>query len=161
MFSQAYVKNSIHGGRGVYPSIHWGRHPPPQVDTPLGRHPPPWAGTPEQTPLWADTPRADTPCPVHAGTHPTEMHSCQFFFVVNMSNHLCFPSGVGTYLKDKNPKIQVVLADPQVCTYVYRASLRQPRKTRKLTSVVDVVRGTVLDECLTKEQVGYLKVPLV
>ena len=98
---------------------------------------------------------------MHAGTHPTGMHSCQIFFVVDTCNHLCFPSGVGTYLKDKNPKIQVVLADPQVCTRVYRASLRQPRTTRKLTSVVDVVRGTVLNGCLTKEQVGYLKVYLV
>ena len=74
-----------------------------------------------------------------------------------MSNHLCFPSGVGTYLKDKNPKIQVVLADPQVCTYVYCASLRQPRTTPKLTFVVKVVRGAVLNRCHTEEPAGSLQ----
>ena len=46
MFSQVCTKNAVH--RGVYPSMHWGRHPPqtytspgqtPQPDTPLGRHP--------------------------------------------------------------------------------------------------------------------------
>ena len=63
MFSQACVKNSVHGvcvsqhlmGRGVHPL---GRHPlcrhsPRQ--TPLGR-------PPEQTPAWADT---------RLGSHPT------------------------------------------------------------------------------------------
>ena len=47
IFSQASVILS----RGVYPSMHWGRHPP-------GRHPAPWADIP-----WA----------VHAGIHtPTQ-----------------------------------------------------------------------------------------
>ena len=59
MFSQASVILFTAGG--VYPSMHWGRHP--QADTPwqtlpgrhlLGRHPP-WADTP-----WADTHQADT-----------------------------------------------------------------------------------------------------
>ena len=59
MFSQVCVKDSVH--RGVYLSMHWGRHPP-WAYIPLGRHP--CADTP-----WADTPQADTPCPVHAGIH--------------------------------------------------------------------------------------------
>lgn len=77
--------------------------------------------------------------------------SLVFSRLIVVSNNLCLPSGVGTYLKDKNPKIQVVLADPQVCTYVYRASLRQPRTTPKLTSVVNVVREAVLNRCQTEE----------
>ena len=67
IFSQASVILSM----GVYPSMHWGRHPPwadiPWADTPpgqtplLGRHPL------RQTPL-ADTLWADTPNPL--GRHP-------------------------------------------------------------------------------------------
>ena len=75
MFSQACVKNSVHGV--MYPSMHWGKHPPdthtpgqtpppgrhPQGRQPLGRHPP------EQTPpgrhLWEDTP---------LGRHPLDRH---------------------------------------------------------------------------------------
>ena len=58
IFSQASV---ILSTGGVYPSMHWGRHP-------LGRYPPentprsdtPWADTP---PPWADTPPpGQTPC---------------------------------------------------------------------------------------------------
>ena len=59
MFSQACVKDSVH--RGVYPSMHWGRHPDP------GRHPP----SPTDT-------AAD-------GTHPTGMHSC---LVISSINYL-------------------------------------------------------------------------
>ena len=46
MFSQACVKISVHGG-GVYPSMHWCRHP-----------------TPQQMATAAD------------GMHPTGIHSC-------------------------------------------------------------------------------------
>ena len=56
MFSQAFVKNSVHGGGEVYTLI--GRHPP------IGRYTPPLADTPRQTATAAD------------GTHPTGMHSC-------------------------------------------------------------------------------------
>ena len=85
MFSQACVKNSIHGG--VYPSMHLGRYIPPgrythlastppwqvhpsrQVHTPWQLHPPrqvhppagtlpAWAGT---LPAWAGTPPARYP----------------------------------------------------------------------------------------------------
>ena len=53
MFSQASV---ILFTGGVYPSMHWGRHPPRQ--TPL-----PWADPPPPTATAAE------------GTHPTGMHS--------------------------------------------------------------------------------------
>ena len=62
IFSQACVKNSVHGAGGVCLSACW--------DTPPGQTPSPPPGT---------------PCPVHAGidmataadgTHPTGMHSC-------------------------------------------------------------------------------------
>ena len=53
MFSQASV--ILFTGRGVYPSMHWGRHPP-------GRH------APGQTPLRPTATAAD-------GTHPTGMHA--------------------------------------------------------------------------------------
>ena len=82
MFSQACVKNSVHG-RGVHPT--WAdtssqannplRQTHPQADTPradthlLGRHPlgrhNPWADTPLHQMVTA----AD-------GIHPTGMHSC-------------------------------------------------------------------------------------
>ena len=54
---QACVKNSVHGG--VYPNMHWGRHP-----LPLGKTAPP--------------PRSDSPTTATAadGTRPTGMHSC-------------------------------------------------------------------------------------
>ena len=68
MFSQACVKNSVHNG-GVYPSMHWGRHP--LADTP---HPP--AGTPPSrytllagTPLGRYIPLAGTPL---GQVHPLE-----------------------------------------------------------------------------------------
>ena len=84
MFSQAYVKNSVHRGRGVCPGRFAqevcpgggsrGRHPQTQRQTP----PNPEADTtpdPE-----ADTPRASPPPPemtTEAGTtHPTGMYSC-------------------------------------------------------------------------------------
>ena len=55
IFSQACVKNSVHRG-GVCPIACWDTHP-------LSRHRPraytPW----QTTPLWADTPWADTPSP--------------------------------------------------------------------------------------------------
>ena len=96
MFSQTCVKNSVHRGcvctgadtpwcpQGVYPSMHWGRHPrvdtlrqtPPGRHLPLGRHP---LG---QTPLWADTflgrhpPTPKETATAADGTHPTAMHSC-------------------------------------------------------------------------------------
>ena len=91
-----------HGG--VYPSMHWGRHPPAQcmlgytplcpmhvgIHTPspgkhpLGRHPQadtPWANTPPPSTCWYthSLPSAcwDTPPPATAAdsTHPTGMHS--------------------------------------------------------------------------------------
>ena len=71
MFSQVCVKNSVLRGR-VYPSMHWGRHPPaqcmlgythPQADTP-----------PRQTATAADS------------THPTGMHSC---FLLCQSSSIC------------------------------------------------------------------------
>ena len=84
------------GWRGVYPSMHWRRHPPPSdtptwADTPLDRHPlgrhPPWADTPlirhphpQQTATAAD------------GTHPTGMHSSFFLFFhsnVRKFSHNC------------------------------------------------------------------------
>ena len=41
MFSQARVKNSVYGGGGVYPSMHWGMcQTPPRADTPPPRHTP-------------------------------------------------------------------------------------------------------------------------
>ena len=46
MFSQASV--ILFTGEGVYPSMHWGRHPP-------------WTDTPRQTPPWIDTPLAKHP----------------------------------------------------------------------------------------------------
>ena len=52
-----------------------GRHPPGR-HLPPGRHPvpqtlPPDRHSPGQTPPWADTPWADTHCPVHIGIHLT------------------------------------------------------------------------------------------
>ena len=80
MFSQACVKNFVHGG--VYTSIHWvthplGRHPPPQ-QTPSGQTPP-WADPRGRHPSWADTPPGQTPLlgrhppgqtPIAPGRHP-------------------------------------------------------------------------------------------
>ena len=64
MFSQAYVKNSVPGGRCT----------PPWADPP-GTHPP-WANTPpgRQSP-WAESPHHQTPTAAD-GTHSTGMHSC-------------------------------------------------------------------------------------
>ena len=53
--------------RGVYPSMHWGRHPPPS-DTFPGETHPPWANTPTRPTATA----AD-------GTHPTRILSCFIF----------------------------------------------------------------------------------
>ena len=74
MFSQASV---ILFTGGVYPSMHWGRHP--VADAPLGRHP--QADTPLQTPLTATA--AD-------GMHPTGMHSCLFNTNMNGTNTKCY-----------------------------------------------------------------------
>ena len=78
IFSQACVKNSVHGGGGVIPSFllaitghmtPWGRHPPGQIpprQTPTTRQTPP-----RQTLNWVDTPQADIPWGRHPlGTHP-------------------------------------------------------------------------------------------
>ena len=75
-------------GRGMYPSMHWVRHPPGQIppgQTHPGQTPP--APTPPRTePPWADTPSlADTPTPTATaaeGTHPTGMHSCCVVFLL-------------------------------------------------------------------------------
>ena len=63
MFSQACVKNSVHGVGGVYPKERWNAPPGqtfPSADTLLGRHStgqtPPWADN-----IWADTPRQTPP----------------------------------------------------------------------------------------------------
>ena len=79
MFSQACVKNSVHGG-SVYPTMHWGRNPPgryPRIH--WGRHPPS-ADTPWQADTRTDTNSPSSPPPPTAtaadGTHPTAMHSC-------------------------------------------------------------------------------------
>ena len=61
MFSQACVKNSIHGGGGAWClPLSLGVYTPRQTPPPLGRHPP----SPPETATAAD------------GTHPTGMHSC-------------------------------------------------------------------------------------
>ena len=103
MFSQACVKNSVHGGRCTPPG-QTGRHPlgsppgknplgqtPPWADTshldrhlPLGRHPlrqtPPTGRHPHrQTPSQVDTPLHQMATGAD-GRHPTGMHSC--FFVI-------------------------------------------------------------------------------
>ena len=88
IFSQAYVKNSVHGGgRGCLPQCMLGYTPPPdQADNPLDQADTP----PEQTPPdQADYPPPEqTPPPGKqtqanglraAGTHPTGMHSCLFY----------------------------------------------------------------------------------
>ena len=85
MFLHRCVSHSVHS-RGVYPSMHWVRHPPGHI--------PPWAGTPGQTPPQADTPLLPSACwdthllpsaswdthPLPAtavdGMHPTGQHSC-------------------------------------------------------------------------------------
>ena len=68
MFLHLSVSHSVH--RGVYPSMHWGRHPLPGRHHPLcpvhaGIHPLPSA-------CW-DNPPATTAAD---GTHPTRMHTC-------------------------------------------------------------------------------------
>ena len=71
------VCHSVH--RGVYPSIQWGRHPPPKADMPsLGRHLP-----------QADSPHSDTTgySQQVGGTHPTGIHTC--FFSEHLVIHLC------------------------------------------------------------------------
>ena len=77
MFSQACVKNSVHGGcippLGRPPNRHpLGRHPPNQTPPPLGRHPPP------RRPLQQTVP------------HPTGMHSC-FRSYCNLSQNETLP----------------------------------------------------------------------
>ena len=55
-------------GRGLYPGMHWGRHPPGQTPSPLGQTPSPLG----QTPLpCADHPWADT---FHLGRPPPDRH---------------------------------------------------------------------------------------
>ena len=86
IFSQACVKSSVHGGRGVSASVDagihpLGRHPPskhPPRQTPLGRHPP-LCRPPRQTSLLGRPPPQQT-ATVADGTHPTGMHSCCLFF---------------------------------------------------------------------------------
>ena len=100
--------------RNVYPSMHWGKHPPGRH--PLGRHPPPWADTPLPVHAGMHTPRqtptipllsacwdTHTPCPVHAkihappeataadGTHPTGMHSCSIYIFYLVLFSTSFP----------------------------------------------------------------------
>ena len=67
MFSQVCVKDSVHKGGGVYPSMHWGRHTPGRHPLPPGRHPLPPGRHP--LPPWVNPPDRP-PCPVHAGIHP-------------------------------------------------------------------------------------------
>ena len=99
MFSQTCVKNSVHGGRGVYPSMHWAG------GVYLSMH---WAGG--VSPQWGVCPGDVFPggylprglvsaqggdvCPGKGGvhphpettttadrTHPTGMHSCRINFI--------------------------------------------------------------------------------
>ena len=93
MFSQACVKNSVHGD--VCPKEFWDIYPPrqtsPWAHPPLlGRHPPSWADTlPSRHPLGRHPlgrhplNRHPSPPPRHNGygqqagdMHPTGMHSC-------------------------------------------------------------------------------------
>ena len=60
MFLRLSVSHSVHGG--VYPSMHWGRHP-------LGRHSPAQCMLGYTHPVPPAATAAD-------GTHPTGMHSC-------------------------------------------------------------------------------------
>ena len=72
MFSQACVKNSVHGGGGgggVHPLD---RHPLgryPSGQTPLGQTPPP-----RQTPSWANTPLPPPPVDPPGQTPPGQTH---------------------------------------------------------------------------------------
>ena len=101
------VCHSVYGG-GVYPSMHWGRHPPLADTFPLGRHPP------GQTPLGRHPP----PCPVHAGipprppaasaadgTHPTGMHSCNHNSCTNHKSeytHLVYSTAQYSMISSRN-----------------------------------------------------------
>ena len=85
MFLQASV--ILFTGGGLYPSMHWGRHPL------LGRHP---IG---QTP-----PRQTPPTATAAnGTHPTGMHSC--FLCINIHHQLWERVNIReeTFLKTAKP----------------------------------------------------------
>ena len=78
MFLHLSVSHSVH--RGMYPRMHWGRHP-------LGRHIPVCTGA--DIPLLGRHIPActgvDTPPPPTAtaedGTHPTGMHSCSTEYI--------------------------------------------------------------------------------
>ena len=95
MFLHLSLNHSVHGGRGVYPSMHWGRQPSARADIPLGRHPqqthplarhpcPVYAGihTPLPSACWETHPLAQCmlgytpPCPVHAGIHTPLPSAC-------------------------------------------------------------------------------------
>ena len=66
----------------------------------------------------------------------TEIESCLVLLYYMRSFTLCMCmlssiymnalSGVGAFLKSKNPDVQVVLADPQVTTYTYMYSTLSP-----------------------------------
>ena len=66
MFLRMSVSHSVHM-RGVYPSMHWGRHPP-------GRHPP--GQTPPPQCMLGYTHLRLPVATAADGKHPTEMHSC-------------------------------------------------------------------------------------
>ena len=76
IFSEACVKNSVHGGGGWYPSMHCRWYPSMPCRYPVGvSRPTPWGeaegsgqgGSPGPHP-WTAT--------AAGGTHPTGMHSC-------------------------------------------------------------------------------------
>ena len=73
IFSQVSVSHPVDRGC-VYPSMHWGRHPP-------RRHLPRQTPRPGQTSPWADTLLEQTATAAD-GAHPTGMHSCSFILFV-------------------------------------------------------------------------------
>ena len=71
------VCHSVHGG--MYPRMHWGRHPLPPGQTPLWADNLPWADTPlADIPLGRHPPGRHLPPTATAADdmHPTGMHSC-------------------------------------------------------------------------------------
>ena len=102
MFSQVYVKNSVHGGGGRC-TPHWTGRPP------LARHHHPSPGRQHHPPMGQADPHGQKPLSQRQtataadGTHPTGMHSC-FIIILHDTNTLMMSLQILTLSELKNQK---------------------------------------------------------
>ena len=114
MFSQACVKNSVHRWGGLYPSMHWGRHPSHPVPSAC------WDINPPAQCMLGNTPSGRHPHPVFLLTlvhWPMASKHC-WSTSDFLSYLLGLASGISTIVKSQKGKLNWFLQNQSICSHV-------------------------------------------